>query len=136
MKKYFYIFTILLFANQVISQTFSNKDIVGKWKVIKILEKPKSPNFNDLIKSFSSATFEFKENLDFKITTSEKTKLFTMLTDMTINSKWKLNKNKFAISIGNDLNNYNILKIIVIEVNSKIIFHMSETELDLEVVKE
>lgn len=72
MKKYFIIFTILLFTNQIFSQSLSEKDIVGKWKVVKISKKPKSPNFKDLIKSFSTATFEFEENLNFKITTSDK----------------------------------------------------------------
>lgn len=135
MKKYLFAFTILLFTNQILSQSLSEKDIVGKWKVVKILKKPESPNFNDLVKSFSSATFEFEKNLDFRLTTTDKTKLFKMLTDMTINAKWKLNKSKFAISIGTDTNKYSILKIIVVEVNNKIIFHLSESELDLEVEK-
>jgi hypothetical protein len=135
MKKYLFAFTILLFTNQILSQSLSEKDIVGKWKVVKILKKPESPNFNDLVKSFSSATFEFEKNLDFRLTTTDKTKLFKMLTDMTINAKWKLNKSKFAISIGTDTNKYSILKIIVVEVNNKIIFHLSESQLDLEVEK-
>lgn len=136
MKKYFIIFTIILFTNQIYSQNLTEKDIVGKWKVVKILKKPKSPNFKDLIKSFNTATFEFEENLNFKITTSDKTKLFKMLTDMTNNSKWRLNKSKYAISIGTDLDKYSIMKIIIVEVNDKIIFHLSESELDLEVQKE
>jgi hypothetical protein len=136
MKKYLFAFAILLFTNHLIAQKYTEKDIVGKWKVIKISKKIENPNLNDIVKSFKSAIFEFKENSDFKITTSDKTKLFTMLTDMTNNAKWKLNHNKFAISVGNESNGYNILKIIVVEVNNKFIFHLSETELDLEVVKE
>lgn len=118
------------------SQVYSEKNIVGKWKVVKVLKKPESPNFNDIIKSFSSATFQFEENANFKITTLDKTKLFAMLTDMTKEAKWRLNANKYAISIGNDSNKYSILKIILVEVDGKMIFHLDETELDLEVVKE
>ena len=136
MKKHLFVLTFLLFSNYIISQKFTEKDIIGRWKVVKILKKPASPNFNDLIKSFGSATFEFKENSDFKITTSDKTKLFTLLTDMTNNSKWKLNKDKFAINVGNESDHFSILKVNILEINGKIIFHMSETELDLEVQKE
>jgi hypothetical protein len=44
------------------------------------------------MKSFNTALFEFKENSDFKPTTTDNSKLFSMLTNMTNNSKWKLNK--------------------------------------------
>jgi hypothetical protein len=136
MKKQLVVFVFLLFTNHLISQEYSEKDIVGKWKVVNVLKKPESPNFNDIIKSFSSVTFQFEENADFKITTLDKTKLFAMLTDMTKEAKWRLNNNKYAISIGNDSNKYSILKIILVEVDGKMIFHLDETELDLEVVKE
>jgi pantoate kinase len=136
MKKQLVVFVVLLFTNHILSQDFTQKDIVGKWKVVKILKKPESSNFNDMIKSFSSATFLFEENLNFKITTLDKTKLFAMLTDMTKDAKWRLNANNYAISIGNDSNKYSILKIIAVKVDDKMIFHLDETELDLEVQKE
>lgn len=136
MKKQLLVFTILLFTNHIISQEYSEKDIVGKWKVVKILKKIDNPNLDEFVKSFSSATFQFEENANFKITTLDKTKLFTMLENMTKEAKWRLNNNKFAISIGNDSNQYNILKIILVEVDDKMIFHLDETELDLEVQKE
>ena len=136
MKKYLFILSILLFSNLVTSQEITQKNIIGKWKVIKVLKKIDNPNLTDIVKSFSTAIFEFKENSDFKLTTSDNSKLFSMVTNMTNYSKWKLNKNKFVINIGNQSDGYNILKIIVTEVNNKTIFHMSETELDLEVQKE
>ncbi|WP_310559576.1 hypothetical protein [Flavobacterium sp.] len=136
MKKNLVVFLILLFTNHILSQEFTPKDIIGKWKVVNILKRPESPNFNDIIKSFSSATFLFEENLNFKITTLDKTKLFTMLIDVTKDAKWRLNANNYAISIGNDSNKYNILKIVVVEVDDKMIFHLDDTELDLEVQKE
>lgn len=136
MKKQLVVFVILLFTNHILSQEFTQKDFVGKWKVVKILKKPESPNFNDIIKSFSSATFLFEENLNFRLTTLDKTKLFAMLTDMTKDAKWRLNANNYAISIGNDANKYSILKIIAVKVDNKMIFHLDETDLDLEVQKE
>lgn len=135
MKKYLFILSILLFSNHIVSQEITQKNIIGKWKVIKVLKKIENPNLKDIVKSFNTAIFEFKENSDFKLTTADNSKLFSMFTNMTNNSKWKLNKNNYVISIGNQSDGYNILKIIVAEVNGKIIFHLSETELDLEVQK-
>ncbi len=136
MKKQVLVFLIVFFTNHMLSQEFTQKDIVGRWKVLKILKRPESPNFNDIIKSFSSATFLFEENLNFKISTLDTTKFFSMLTDVTKDAKWRLNANNFAISIGNDTNKYSILKIVVVKVDDKMIFHMDGTELDLEVQKE
>jgi len=136
MKKQWLVFVFMLFVNTVLAQEFTQKDIVGKWKVVKVLKKPAGPNFDDIIKSFSSATFLFEDNLNFRITTLDKTKLFAMLTDMTKDAKWRLNANNYAISIGNDVNKYSILKIVLVKVDEKMIFHLDETELDLEVQKE
>lgn len=135
MKKYLFILSILLFSNHIVSQEITQKNIIGKWKVVKVLKKIDNPNLKEIVKSFNTAIFEFKENSDFKLTTAENSKLFSMVTNMTNNSKWKLNKNNYVINIGNQSDGYNILKIIVAEVDGKTIFHLSETELDLEVQK-
>ncbi|MFV8362498.1 hypothetical protein ACNQGO_03820 [Flavobacterium sp. ZT3P35] len=135
MKNYFFILSILMFSNNIVSQEITQKSIIGKWKVINVLKKIDNPNLKDIVKSFNTALFEFKENSDFKLTTTDNSKLFSMLTNMTNNSKWKLNKNDYVINVGNQSDGYNILKIIIVEVNGKIIFHLSETELDLEVQK-
>ncbi|WP_029268631.1 DUF5004 domain-containing protein [Flavobacterium sp. KJJ] len=131
MKKYLFILSILLFSNHIISQEINQKNIIGKWKVIKVLKKIDNPNLKDIVKGFSTATFEFKQKSDFKLTTENDSKSFSMIANMTNNSKWLLNKNNYVIHIGE-----NILKIIITEVNGKTIFHLSETELDLEVKKE
>ena len=91
--------------------------------------------FKEIEKSFSSAVFEFNADKSFKLTTRSNSKLFSMVKDMTANSKWRLNKDK-TIAIGNQSNKYSIMNIIVIAANDKIIFKMSETELNLEVQKE
>lgn len=135
MKNYLFILSILMFSNNMVSQEITQKSIIGKWKVINVLKKIDNPNLKDIVKSFNTASFEFKENSDFKLTITDNSKLFSMLTNMTNNSKWKLNKNDYVINVGNQSDGYTILKIIVVEVNGKIIFHLSETELDLEVQK-
>ena len=136
MKRQVLVFLILLFANHILSQEFTQKDLVGKWKVVSIVNKPENPNLKDIIKSFSSATFLFEENLNFRTTTLDKTNWFTMLTDVTKDAKWKLNTKNGTISVGNDSNNYSILKLNIIKLGDKTIFHLAETDFNFEVKKE
>ena len=136
MKKQLVVLAILCFTNSVMAQVFTQKDLVGKWKVVAILNEPQNPNLKDIIKSFSSATFLFEENANFRTTTLDKTKWFTMLTDVTKEAKWKMNAANFTISVGTDANNYSILKLIVIKVGDKIVFHLDETPFNFEVQKE
>jgi len=134
--KYRFILSILLLSNSIIAQEITQINIIGKWKVVKVLKDIDNPDLKDLIKSFNSALFEFKENEDFKLTTTAGSKLFSMVTVMTNNTKWKIDKNNSAIRVGNLSDGYSILKILVSEHNGKVIFKMSETQLDLEVQKE
>jgi len=135
MKKQLVVFAILLVANSVMSQKFTQKDLIGKWKVVSIVNKPVNPNLKDIIKSFSSATFVFDENLNFRTTTLDRTEWFTMLMNVTKDAKWKLNTNDLAISVGTDSNKYSILKFNVIRLGDKTIFHLAETDFNFEVQK-
>jgi hypothetical protein len=136
MKKQLLVLVILCFANKVMAQEFTQKDLVGKWKVVSIVNKPVNPNLRDIIKSFSSATFVFEENLNFRATTLDKTEWFTMLINVTKDAKWKWNSSSFTVSVGNDSNRYSILKLIVIRGGGKTIFHLDETNFNFEVQKE
>lgn len=136
MKKIFLIFIFLLLSNLLIAQKYAEQDIIGKWKVVAIAKEFDNPNVKKLITSFKSAVFEFNENQDFKLTTSNPSNLFMMVTDMTNKSKWKFNNTKFLICIGSEADGYSIMQIIVYEVDGKTMFHLSETEIELEVQKE
>jgi hypothetical protein len=136
MKRQVLVFLILLFANHILSQEFTQKDLVGKWKVVSIVNKPENPKLKDIIKSFSSATFLFDENLNFRTTTLDKTEWFTMLINVTKYAKWKLNTKNGTISVGNDFNNYSILKLNIIKLGNQTIFHLAETDFNFEVKKQ
>jgi len=41
MKKYLFILSILFLSNHIISQEITQQNIIGKWKVIKVLKKNK-----------------------------------------------------------------------------------------------
>lgn len=136
MKKTFLIFIFLLISNFLVAQKYTEQDIIGKWKVVGLAREFDNPNVKKLITSFKSAVFEFNENQDFKLTTSNPSKLFKMVTDMTNKSKWKLNNTKFSISIGSEADGYSIMQIIIYEIDGKIMFNLLETDIDLEVQKE
>lgn len=135
MKKQLLVFLVLLFVNSVMAQKFTQKDLTGKWKVVSIVNKPKNPNLNDIIKSFSSATFLFEENLNFRVATLDKTKWFTMLSNVTKDAKWKLNTKNMTINVGNDANKYSTLRFKVFKIGDKTIFHLDETDFNFEVKK-
>lgn len=136
MKKQLAVIAILFFTHSVMAQVFTQKDLVGKWKVVAIVNEPKNPNLKDIIKSFSSATFLFEENGNFRTTTLDKTEWFTMLINVTKGTKWKWDTANFTVSVGNDSNGYSILKLIVIRGGDKTIFHLAETNFNFEVQKE
>lgn len=136
MKKLFLILFILLFSINAFSQAITQKSIVGKWKVVAVLSKMDNPNLKDIVRGFKNSTFDFKESSAINLTTTDNSKLFSMITAMINKSKWRLKENNFVVEVGSKSDNYNIMKIIISEVNDKIIFHLHETELDLQVVKQ
>ena len=136
MKKHFLILSILLFSINAFSQAITQKSIVGKWKVVAVLSKIDNPNLKDIVRGFKNSTFDFKESSAVNLTTTDNSKLFSMITAMINKSKWRLKENNFVVEVGSESDNYNIMKIIITEVNDKIIFHLHETELDLQVVKQ
>ena len=58
MKKHLFVLTFLLFSNYIISQKFTEKDIIGRWKVVKILKKPAQQRVNKL-QNCSANVFDF-----------------------------------------------------------------------------
>lgn len=135
MKKALLVFIFLFFSNYLTAQKYTDKDIVGKWKVVKVKSEINNPNLKEIINGFENAVFEFKENYNFRITTSSPSKTFSMLSAMANLSKWQLNANQYSIVVG-DKSNGTIMKIIVFTVDDKTIFHLDESELNLEVQKE
>ena len=79
LKKVFTLLFLLTISLAVFGQTLSEKEIYGKWKVEKIINKPTNPQFITLIDGFENATFYFNENGNFKLTTTSKSKLFDLM---------------------------------------------------------
>lgn len=135
MKRYILIYSIILFSNYAFSQNINAIYIVGKWKVINVLTKTNDPMKKAVLKSFNGAFFEFKENTEFKLTSSIDSQFFSMIKSMTNKSKWKLYNNSNFIKIGSPSDGYNIMGILVKNIDGKTIFKLDEAELEFEMQK-
>lgn len=135
MRKIFVLIFLMTLSSAVFGQTLNEKEIYGKWKVDKIIEKPTNPQFTPLINGFENSTFFFNQNGSFELTTTSKSELFEMITEMTNGTKWKLEQNKQFVKIGNQDDGYSIMGISIREINGKKIFHLDESEITLEMKK-
>lgn len=109
----------------------TNSKLIGKWSVDKILTKPIAPEkVKPLIDSFEKAIFNFKENKDFELTTTNSSELFEMLiSEGLINTKWNLAIDQQLIEIGSEKDEFSIMGIFVKMENEKVIFYLDETGL-------
>ncbi|KAB1158546.1 hypothetical protein F7018_07970 [Tenacibaculum aiptasiae] len=135
MRKFLTLLFLVSLSSSVFGQTLTEKDVYGKWKVAKLIKKPTNPQFVPLINGFENATFAFKQNGNFKLTTTSKSQLFGMITEMTDGTKWKLEQKSQYLKIGNEKDRYSIMGILIKEINGKIIFHLDESGIKMEMKK-
>ncbi|SEG12949.1 hypothetical protein SAMN05421847_1486 [Halpernia humi] len=105
---------------------------MGNWKVVKVLNELGN---KDLTKGFNSSIFKFDKNFNFALKSSDKNPLFSQIESMTKNSKWKIDPQKNRVKIGNKNDNYTTMFIEVERKNEKTIFHLTESNINLEVEK-
>jgi hypothetical protein len=135
MRNIFILIILVTVCSTTLGQTLSEKEMYGKWKVEKIIKKPTSPKFKPLINGFENSTFIFNSNGNFKLNTTSKSELFKMFIEMTKGTKWKVERNKNYVKIGNKEDRYSIMGISVRNNNEMKIFHIDESEIILEMKK-
>ncbi len=135
MKKYIIVLKFLLVSNIIISQSIKKEDINGTWQVEKNLTKTTDPKFKDLIEGFKSSIFKFEQNGNFELYSPNKSEIFLMTLEMTKNKKWKFDNNRQLIKIGSEKDYFSIIGIYVKKNSGKIIFRVSESELQFEMMK-
>jgi len=131
---------IFLFATmQTQGQTISEKELTGKWKVVKVdmlvpdVRKEQTDKIEMLKKAFLRLTFEFKAD-----------KHFTFDIDIPeyklANAHWKINNNTNTIQIQDwkdkDSDKSLLLELSALKENGKTVFIISEMFFSLEVVRE
>lgn len=135
MKKFSLLILLITISLNSFGQILNEKDIYGKWRVLDILEKPTSPQFQPLIDGFSNSTFSFNQNGNFELTTTSPSELFTIVTEMTNGTKWKFEKDEQYINIGTEKDRYSVMGISISEINRSKLFHLTESGITLEVKK-
>ncbi len=129
-----FLICFLLFTSIAFSQDSLDSKITGNWKVKKVVQATNNSNTKDLIDGFAGATFNFDKDHTFTLTTSNNSKLFEMLANMTNGKKWLIKPNSI-IAIGSKSDNYNIMKIKYKSENGTVTFTLYETDIELEVEK-
>jgi len=136
MRRLFVLLLFLMtFGFNSFGQVSNEKEVIGKWKVEKITEKPTNPQFKPLIDGFKNSTFAFNQNGNFSLTTTSKSEIFGMITQMTNDTKWKFEQKEQYVKIGNKEDNYSIMGISIKEVNGKKLFYLDESGMTLEMKK-
>jgi hypothetical protein len=135
------ILILILFSSISYGQTLNKENIIGIWKVEKIIgDFPKMPveqqkKMDDFKLAFMKSTFEFKENNSFNFNI----KFMKELDEMMKNVHWKLNSEKTGIIIqewkDKDTDKYQLMGIQFSERNGAIYFVMSESPFVLEMKK-
>ncbi|ANW95058.1 hypothetical protein AXE80_01545 [Wenyingzhuangia fucanilytica] len=136
MKKTLLILCLFITGITCYGQELSKDDISGTWKVNKIVNSPNDLQFQALSDGFKNATFNFNDSGKFNITTSFNTEMFKVFTEKSNNSNWIFESNTQHIKIGSEQNRYSIMGIIVKQQDDKILFHLDETELIMEMAKQ
>lgn len=130
------IFILFLFISmQVFSQKISKEKMFGRWTVQKNITPKSDRKLNDIINGFNDASFTFSENGNFVLQSSNTSKIFLMTLDMLKNAKWKLDKSRQMIRLGNQKDYFSIMGIVVQDREGKIFFLINETPIELEMIK-
>lgn len=119
----------------MIGQSIEKKDLYGTWQVTKNLTKTTDPNLKDLIEGFLVSTFKLEESGTFELKSPNKSALFMMTLEMINNKKWKFNYYRQLIMIGSEKDSFSIMGIYVKQNSDIMIFQISESALEFEMVK-
>ncbi|MDO3693537.1 hypothetical protein QVZ41_01580 [Wenyingzhuangia sp. chi5] len=136
MKKTLLILFLFIVGITCYGQNLSKDDITGEWKVNKIVNSPDDLQFQALSDGFKNATFSFHKNGKFNINTTFNTPMFKLFTEKSDNTHWIFIDNEQHIKIGHQSNQYSIMGIVIKQKNNKILFHLDETELIMEMSKQ
>lgn len=132
-------FLILAFAVNLISfgQINTEADLIGKWAVNEMIDKPIEAQFKPILEAFEKSTFNFKPNKQIEITTTNATELFNLMKMEIFNeeAKWQFDESEQLIRIGNENEGFSWMIIKIKSNNEEPIFHIEETELTMRLRK-
>ncbi len=123
------IVVILLLTSSILyGQNWNKEDLIGIWKVEKIMDMRAPSEMPSEYAVFLNSSFEFKQNNTFNLTSKAK-----RLNEMMKNSHWKLNSNNNEILI--QRNKTRLMTIKIWKKNEKTFFIIMGASLFLEMRK-
>lgn len=135
MKNLIFFTLVLSFVNLSNGQVTQN-EMIGTWKVKKIIQKTAHPELRGVMDGFENATFSFMEHGIFLLKTESKAPAFQMILRMTAGTKWQFHPKKQLIIIGTEEDGYSIMGIYPKMENSIMRFSLEESEMTFEMEKE
>lgn len=126
MKNLLVIFILALFTSGAQSQSLTEKDISGTWRVINVLDAGNKPKQAE---EMNLAYIDIYSDHNFQIRTKKQDKSSKGYENKFENSKWSYNEATQIINL--DKGN---MSIKISKSNDKIIFEFPETGLKMEVV--
>ncbi len=127
--------TLLLITFSVKSQTNIKENIIGGWRVEKVIIESKNKNIIDFGNSFYKSIFLFRENRDFSFSPEKNSELILMVVNQLKDAKWIFDDRDGKFKIGTDTDNYSTMSIEIKIENDKAYFHFDETDLNLELIR-
>ncbi len=126
---------ILLFAVNLIGfgQIKTEADLIGKWAVKKMIDKPTKAQFKPIVDAFEKSTFNFKANKQIEVTSTNETELFQLMKMEIFNeeAKWQFDEYEQLIRIGNEDEGFSWMLIKIKHNREEPIFHVEETGLTM-----
>ena len=113
----------------------TQQELIGQWKVNRVVQKSPNAELRGVLEGFKSATFHFMDNGNFKLSTASKAPTFQMLLRMTENAQWKFNAEGQYIKIGREADGYSIMGIAPSLNEGNMHFSMEESEMVFEMKK-
>lgn len=136
LKKVIFILFFLINVS-VFSQTITETNLIGTWKVTNLsgetpppLNKEHQKKLEELINAFKNATFEFKKDKTFNFNID-----FVELGEMLKNKKWEFDSENLKINIKDTTDNGLLMVIDIVKNKNQFLFLLSETPFVLEVKK-
>ncbi|WPO77059.1 hypothetical protein [Flavobacterium sp. KACC 22761] len=134
MKQLLFIILFFLSLNAK-SQTSIQGQIIGNWKVEKVIVPSNSKEMTELSQAFTNSIFSFQKNQDFNFIPKQKTQLTSMFVQMLQNQKWIFDEKRKLIRIGTTKDRYSIMGITPKIEKNNAYFKLEEGEISLELIK-
>lgn len=110
---------------------FNTEDLIGTWKITKVLEKYQNKHLTELIKGFEASSFIFNQDNTFHFKSTDKSRGILEFIKMMGSSNWIYDLNKNLIKIGTKKDHYSLMGFKFIQKDGKTFFAIEDNGMKL-----